>query len=192
MPELLLPGEFNRENARAAKAAAHVVAPHISDKQIDASLAVFPGTWRRFEYKGKLPGGAELYDDYAHHPSAIEKTITATREKFADKKPSKKIVVFFHPHLYSRTRDLFAGFVSSLALADEVYILPVFAAREPYDESVSNAALAEAITTFGGNAQAVSSMEEVTDKLCALGPDIVAFTMGAGDVYKAGDAALKN
>ena len=58
VPELLLPGEFNRENARAAKAAAQVVAPHIKESVIDASLASFRGTWRRFEHKGILPGGA--------------------------------------------------------------------------------------------------------------------------------------
>ena len=186
VPGLLLPGEFNRENARAAKAAAHIVAPHLSDAQIDASLAAFPGTWRRFEYKGTLPKGAMLYDDYAHHPTAISKTIAGARERF----PGKKIVVFFHPHLYSRTRDLFPGFVESLATADEAYILPVFAAREPHDESVSNVALAEAITSSGGKAHALSGLEETAEKLQTLGPDTVAFTMGAGNVYKAGEDAL--
>ena len=187
VPELLLPGEFNRENARAAKAAVKAIAPHIPDDVINASLASFRGTWRRFEYKGVLPGGAVLYDDYAHHPSAIEKTIQAAKEKF----PGKKVVVFFHPHLYSRTRDLFAEFARTLALADEAYILPVFAAREAHDESVSNTALAEAINKQGGNAEAVSGMEETTRKIKEYGTDTVVFTMGAGDVYKAGEATLK-
>ena len=187
VPDLLVPGEFNKENARAAKAAARAVAPHVADGVWDASLRNFKGTWRRFEYKGTVPGGATLYDDYAHHPTAIERTIIAAQEKW----PDKRIVVFFHPHLYSRTRDLFGGFVSSLATADRAYILPVYAAREQPDPSVSHEALAEAITKHGGRAEAVSSMEAATDILKALGPDTVVFTMGAGDVYKAGDAALK-
>ncbi len=187
VPELLLPGEFNQENAKAAKAAAKVIAPQLTDDGIDASLASFAGTWRRFECKGVLPGGALLYDDYAHHPTAITKTIVAAKEKFN----GKKIIVFFHPHLYSRTRDLFDDFAMALALADETYILPVYAAREEHDESVSNEALAEATNKNGGKASAVSGMEETTKKLRTFGPDTVAFTMGAGDVYRAGEAALK-
>lgn len=186
VPELLVPGEFNQDNARAAKAAAKVVARGLTDAVIDASLASFRGTWRRFEYKGKTMGGADLYDDYAHHPTSIVKTIQAAREKF----PGKQVVVFFHPHLYSRTRDLFDGFVAALKTADQVYVLPVFAAREPHDASVSNEALARAIQKNGGKAEAVGGMEEVTEKIKSFGAGALVFTMGAGDVYKAGEAAL--
>ena len=187
VPELKMPGEFNKDNARAAKAAVHAMFPELEGSAIDASLQNFTGTWRRFEHKGTLPGGAELYDDYAHHPTAIEKTIEAAREKF----PAKKIVVFFHPHLYSRTRDLFNEFAQALTHADEVYVLPVFAAREPHDPSATHDALAEAIQKLGGNAQGINGFEETTDKLKQLGADTIAFTMGAGDVYKAGEEALK-
>lgn len=184
--ELLLPGEFNIENARAAKATVHAIAPHVAESVIDHSLRTFRGTWRRFEYKGVLPSGALLYDDYAHHPTAIEKTITAAKNKFV----GKKVVLFFHPHLYSRTRDLFDAFAQALATADEVFILPVYAAREAYDERVSNAALAEAVNKVGGCAHEVAGMQETTTILNTLGSDVVAFTMGAGDVYKAGEEAL--
>ncbi len=187
VPELLQPGEFNRENARAAKAAVHALAPHIKDSVIDESLKTFRGTWRRFEYKGILPHGAMLYDDYAHHPSAIEKTLITAREKF----PNKKIAVFFHPHLYSRTRDLFDEFARTLALADEAYVLPVFAAREAFDMSVSNEALANEINKKRGKAQAIEGMVATTQKLRTLDAGVIAFTMGAGDVYKAGEEALK-
>lgn len=187
VPELLLPGTFNQDNARAAKAAAKAIAPDISDTSVDTSLASFKDTWRRFERKGTLPSGAELIDDYAHHPSAIEKTITAAREKF----PNKKIIVFFHPHLYSRTRDLFADFAKALASADEAYILPVYAAREPFDPTATHEALAEAVNNNGGHAKGVADFAEVTALLTSFGSDIVAFTMGAGDIYKAGEAALK-
>jgi len=187
VPELRMPGEFNKDNARAAKAAVLTLFPELEESIIDFSLQNFKGTWRRFEHKGTLPHGAELYDDYAHHPTAIEKTIAAAREKF----PNKKIVVFFHPHLYSRTKDLFDGFAHALKSADEVYILPVFAAREPHDPTATHDALAEAVQKLGGNAHGIDGFEETTEKLKQLGSDTIAFTMGAGDVYKAGEAALK-
>lgn len=187
VPELLLPGEFNKDNARAAKAGVKRLVPDISDEVIDTALKAYKGTWRRFEHKGTLPSGAELYDDYAHHPTAIKKTIEAARQKF----PGKKIAVFFHPHLYSRTRDLFNEFASALALIDEVYILPVYAAREPYDPAATHEALAEATLAKGGHARGIAGFEETTAKLLTLGPDTVAFTMGAGDVYKAGEKALE-
>ena len=186
VPELHLPGSFNQDNARAAKAGVMALCPDIDEAVLDESLRNFKGTWRRFEYKGKTVSGADLYDDYAHHPTSIVKTIQAAREKFL----GKQIVVFFHPHLYSRTRDLFDGFVAALKTADQVYVLPVFAAREPHDASVSNEALAEAIRKNGGTAEAVGGMEEVTEKIKSFGAETVVFTMGAGDVYKAGEASL--
>lgn len=188
VPELLLPGVFNRDNAKAAKAAVKALGLSIEDEIIDASLCAFKGTWRRFEHKGTLPGGAELYDDYAHHPTAISKTIEAARQTFT----GKKIVVFFHPHLYSRTRDLFADFAQALATADEAYILPVYAAREKPDPSFDHAALADATNSKGGHARALADFLETTNLLRTLESNTVAFTMGAGDVYKAGEAALKN
>jgi UDP-N-acetylmuramate--alanine ligase len=186
VPELLVPGEFNRENARAAKATAKHLAPEVADEVWDRSLASYKGTWRRFEYKGFLPKGAALYDDYAHHPTAIAKTIEAAREKFV----AKKIIVAFHPHLYSRTRDLFDYFAQALAKADEVILLPVFAAREKPDPNFSHQSLADAINTAGGHARAVAGMDEATAAIKTFGADAVVFTMGAGDVYKAGEAAL--
>lgn len=187
VPNLLVPGEFNRDNARAAKAAARAIAPAITEAAIDASLASFAGTWRRFEYKGKTLKNVAIYDDYAHHPTAIAKTLEAAREKF----PGKKLVVAFHPHLYSRTKDLFDDFTSTLATADVAYILPIYAAREPLDPSISNTILANAINKKGGHAEAVSGIDETAEELKKLNGETVAFTMGAGDVYKAADLALR-
>lgn len=186
VPELLLPGEFNQDNARAAKAAARAIAPALSEALIDTSLAAYKGTWRRFEYKGRTRGGADLYDDYAHHPTAIAKTIAAARQKF----PDRPIVVVFHPHLYSRTRDLFGDFAQALSTADLAYILPVYAAREEPDLSVSNIELAKAVRQRGGNAEPLRNLDEAAEKIYALAAPTIAFTMGAGDVYKAGESAL--
>jgi len=186
VPELLVPGEFNKENARAAKAAARALAPNIPEDAIDRSLAEFKGSWRRFEYKGILPLGAKLYDDYAHHPTAVAKTIQAAREKF----PDKKIVIFFHPHLYSRTRDLFDDFAKALATADQSYILPVYAARELYDPTVTNEALAREVAKLGGQAEDLNGFGELEVVLRNLSGENVAFTMGAGDIYTVADKIL--
>src|SRR3989344_539091 len=105
---LRLLGEFNQNNARAAAAAARVVLPEITDTSIYGSVSAFQGTWRRFEYKGKTAKGAEVYDDYAHHPTAVRETLKALRAKVAG-----KIIAAFHPHIYSRTRDLLDEFAAA-------------------------------------------------------------------------------
>lgn len=186
VPELRLIGEFNRMNARAAKSAAKVLQPELAEECIDKALAEFHGSWRRFEYKGETKKGAQVYDDYAHHPTAIEKTIVGVREKF----PGKQIVVAFHPHLFSRTRDLFDGFVRALAIADRVIIAPIYAAREPDDPSISNHILAEAVASIGASARALDSFEDIELALREYGSDTVIITMGAGDIYHVADALV--
>ena len=184
VPPLRLLGEFNRANARAAKMAARAAFPDISEEAMDASLSSFQGSWRRFEYRGETPQGAMVYDDYAHHPTAITKTIEAAREKFSD----KKIIVAFHPHLYSRTKSLLNEFASALATADEALVAPIYAAREEHDPSVSSEILAAAAQKIngraGGRVTALDSFDSVRDKLLSFGPDALIITMGAGDIYK--------
>ena len=191
VPELSLIGEFNRANARAAKAAAKAAFPDpvkplggdgagISDETIDESLKDFKGSWRRFEYRGETPLGAVVYDDYAHHPTSVGKTIEAAREKF----PGKKIVVAFHPHLYSRTRSFLREFAQALALADRSIIAPIYAAREAHDPAISNQILAEEIHALAGKSLALDSFDEIRDELLKCDADTLIITIGAGDIYK--------
>ena len=183
VPELGLIGEFNRANARAAKAAARAAFPDIKDGAIDDALAHFRGSWRRFEYKGETPSGALVYDDYAHHPTAIRKTIEAARQKF----PGKKIIVAFHPHLFSRTRDFMDDFADSLATADEIVLAPIYAAREAPIPGVSSDVLAKKIAALGTPAQAFPSLHDAYEYLATsyqLPATSLLITMGAGDIYK--------
>ncbi len=185
--ETRFPGEYNRMNARAAASAARVVLPGISEAQIAESLSAFEGTWRRFEYKGVTKNGAKVYDDYAHHPTAVRKTITELRAK-----AEGKVFVAFHPHLFSRTRDLLDDFATAFAGADRVLIAPIFAAREIDDGTVSNATLADLIRAQGVSAEAMN-LEEI-ERVLASEPhekDIV-MTMGAGNIYKIADAIVKH
>lgn len=183
--ELLLPGEFNRNNARAASAVAKFILPSLTNEQIQDSLKTFHGTWRRFDYKGKTARGAEVYDDYAHHPTAVALTLAEVK-----KQTKGTVYVAFHPHEFSRTRDLFEGFSRAFKDADVAFIAPIYAAREVDDGTVSSEKLAQAITVNGTNAEALS-MEDIQMRLAkepAEGDTIV--TMGAGDIYKVADAII--
>lgn len=188
---LSLPGEFNQQNARAAAAAARAVLScgyQMSTETdcghlISTSLASFRGTWRRFEYKGKTAQGAEVYDDYAHHPTAVRETLKALRAKV-----SGKIIVAFHPHLYSRTRDLLDDFAIAFSNADEVLIAPIYPAREVNDGSISSEILAERIRATGTDATTYASFEEIEQALADVKAEDTIITMGAGDIYKIADA----
>lgn len=178
-------GEFNQMNARAAASAGRTAVKTISSENIQESLATFKGSWRRFEYKGKTARGADVYDDYAHHPTAVRKTIGEVRRK-----TQGKIYVAFHPHLYSRTRDLFEDFVHAFVDADRVLIAPIYAAREEDDGSVSSEMLAEHISRTGVNASAMS-MDEIQEVLARESQEgDMVITMGAGDIYKVADALV--
>lgn len=182
---LRLPGEFNQNNARAAAAAARIITPSITDEMIASSLANFHGTWRRFEYKGKNKNGADVYDDYAHHPTAVRETLKALRAKV-----SGKVFVAFHPHLYSRTRDLLDEFATAFADADKVFIAPIYAAREVDDGTISSEILAERIRKNGVDAKALESFDAIEEALAVAGEGDTIMTMGAGDIYKVADALV--
>lgn len=183
--KLRLPGEFNVNNARAAAAAARCVLPSISSSTIAESLAAFHGTWRRFEYKGKTARGADVYDDYAHHPTAVRETFKALRAKVTG-----KIIVAFHPHLYSRTRDLLNEFATSFSNADQVLIAPIYPAREADDGSISSEILAERISATGVEATALD-FDAIEKQLQEVPQGDTIITMGAGDIYKVADNLVK-
>ena len=181
---LQLPGEFNEQNARAAAAAAKVVAPALQTVSINRSLGAFKGTWRRFEKKG-LMNGVEVYDDYAHHPTAIKETLRALKAR-----TKGRVFVAFHPHLYSRTRDLIDGFARAFVDADEVLIAPIYAARETDDGSISSELVAERVTKEGTRARAMD-FDAIKDTLRAEAREgDVIMTMGAGDIYKVANALV--
>lgn len=175
-------GMHNRLNAAAVRAVAD--AEGLDARVTIASLSEFAGTWRRFEYKGKTKTGAEVYDDYAHHPTEITATLRMVKENFKN----TRILVAFHPHLYSRTEMLFEEFVSALSLADEILIAPIFAARDEVTHNTSSATLAEAIRKNGKTALAIETFEEIKTHIEErTDENTIVITMGAGDIYKVAD-----
>ena len=120
--ELSVPGEHNVYNSLAAIASAERMG--IDTKTAAAALVKYNGTKRRFEYRGSV-NGADIIDDYAHHPQEIEATLKAAKLY-----PHKKIRVIFQPHTYTRTKALLGDFADALMLADEVILADIYAARE--------------------------------------------------------------
>jgi UDP-N-acetylmuramate--alanine ligase len=173
---LQVPGDHNIRNAQAAFQVGKIFG--IPEEKIHSSLQAFTGTWRRFEYKGETKNGALVYDDYGHHPTEIAATLQGTRSKFAD----KKIIAVFQPHLYSRTKLLFNEFSACFKDADEVVVMPIYAAREAFDGSITSGQLAEAIAKTGKKAQALSD-EDALSYLNQFSHDTVILTTGAGDIY---------
>lgn len=140
--KLRQPGMHTRMNAAAARGAAEFLG--IETTKVNEALEWFAGTWRRFEYKGEV-NGAPVYDDYGHHPTELRATFAGVRELY----PDHKLKVVFQSHTYSRTHELFADFVTVLATADEVSLLPIYAAREENQWGVSSEKLAAAIVGQG-------------------------------------------
>lgn len=178
-------GDHNRLDA----AAAYVVGLKInlSREEIKKGLEAFSGSKRRSEFLGILKTGAKVYDDYAHHPTKIEKTLKAFKEKF----PKSKIVCIFQPHTYSRTKSLFEQFSKSFDNADKVILADVFASqREKYDPSVSMPELASRV---GQKAVYISNLNSVLEYVNRqrYGKDVVLITMGAGDIYKINSELIK-
>lgn len=173
---LKVPGMHNALNAGAARAAAEFVGvtPDVSKK----ALKDFSGTWRRFEYKGEVLG-ARVYDDYGHHPTEIKATLQGARERH----PDKKIILVFQSHTYSRTHELFDDFVSVLASADRVIVLPIYAAREENMYGVTHTQMVEAISKMNPEARACETFDEAVEAVREYADnDSVVIVMGAGDV----------
>jgi UDP-N-acetylmuramate--alanine ligase len=175
---LPIPGEHNIKNAKTAISAVQKLG--VPKEKAIEYLQDFKGTWRRLEYKGEK-GQAIFYDDYAHHPSAIKATLQALRDKHGD----RDIVAVFEPHQQKRTKDFFDDFVKSLSLADEVYIAPIYMARETPDATISNKILAQAIKSTVP-ARAVENVEELKKYMAEIprSKSACVAMMGAGDIYK--------
>jgi len=185
--DLPLPGKYNMYNALAAFAVARELG--IEPQVIARALSQAQGVKRRYQLKGNF-NGAKIIDDYAHHPTEIKACLSATREAHAG-----RIICLFQPHTYTRTRDLFEEFSQAFADADITMFVPIFAAREPFDPTVSSMMLAERVAD---NAQSqtcynCNSLEEAEELLRGkLMPDDLLITMGAGDVYLVGERLLSS
>ncbi|HEY8257982.1 MAG TPA: UDP-N-acetylmuramate--L-alanine ligase [Gemmatimonadales bacterium] len=182
---LHVPGVHNLRNAVAALGAVEVLGGNL-DAAAQA-LESFQGVGRRFERLGEH-GGVAVVDDYAHHPSELEATLSAARQAY----PGRRLVAVFQPHLYSRTAEHGPAMGRALAAADLVIVTEIYAAREQPIPGVSGRQVAEAATGAG----AVASFEPVRSEVgkrvfAALRPGDVVLTLGAGDITRVGPELVR-
>ena len=178
--DLQVLGRHNAMNALAAAGAAWLLGIPAEATQI--GLAEFFGAERRLQYKGKF-NGADVYDDYAHHPDELAATIEAVQSM-----GYQRLIVAFQPHTYTRTKALFDDFVRELKKPDLVVLAEIYAAREQNLIGISSVDLQREIP----GAVYCQTLPEVTNFLRnTLQDGDVVLTVGAGDIYRAGEALLK-
>lgn len=181
---LRVPGVHNALNA----AAAWSVGRHLGVSGAPALAAVssFGGTRRRFEDKG-TEAGVRVVDDYAHHPTEVRAVLTAARAVAGQ----GRVIAVFQPHLYSRTRIFAADFGAALALADQVVVLDVYAAREDPEPGVSGELVTSAVPLPADRVAYCPTAAEALEQVVALAEkgDLV-LTIGAGDITALGPAVL--
>ena len=178
--DLKVIGKHNALNALAAVAAAWKLG--IPGEAVTEGLKTFGGADRRMQYKGSI-NGADVYDDYAHHPDELKATIEAVRTM-----KYNRVVIAFQPHTYSRTKALFDDFVRELRKADLLVLAEIYAARERNTVGISSRDLQAQIP----GSVYCRTLPQVTEYLRSIaGPGDVILTVGAGDIFRAGEALLK-
>lgn len=168
-------GKHNVYNALSAIAVAKL--KNIKFEEIKKGLEEFCSVSRRFEFLGEF-NGAQVYSDYAHHPTELLTTIASAREA-----GHKGVIVVFEPHTFTRTQSLSTQFADSLKLADEIILMPIYPAREAPIAGVSSNLITEKLKEIGKNAYDVHSYNELFEllKKRELDDSLVVFA-GAGTI----------
>ncbi len=174
--DLRVLGKHNCMDALAAIAAAWALG--VEPEAITRGLTSFTGAARRMEFKGTFRG-ADIYDDYAHHPGELKATLDAVPER-----GYSRTIVVFQPHTYSRTKALFQDFVGQLSRPDLTILADIYAARETNTVGISSKDVADAIP----GAEFYPSFDAIADRLREIAtPGDLILTIGAGDIYKVGE-----
>ncbi len=180
---LAVPGVYNVQNALGAVATGLELGVPFASAA--ASLAAFRGVQRRFTVRGEV-GGVLVVDDYAHNPTKVHALLQATRRGW----PLARIIAVFQPHRYSRTQTVGPQFAGAFDAADEVIITKLYAADEPPVAGVDEGIIVRAVGAqrpvhdIADPAQVVSYLEE------HVRPGDLVLTIGAGDVWRIGDALV--
>ena len=185
--ELKVPGRHNVLNALAAAALASAAGGQATD--ICEALSDFRGVRRRFEILGDWRG-VTVIDDYAHHPTAVRATIQAARQFFGQ----RRLICVFQPHQVSRTLGLMDEFATCFAGADDVLLVPIFAARESAETALAaQTQLAQRAATNGVSIRQITSLDRLQVTLdYAARPGDVLLIMGAGDINRMGYELTRN
>lgn len=178
--DLRVLGKHNCMDALAAIAAAWALG--IEPEAVTRGLTSFTGAARRMEFKG-VYHGADIYDDYAHHPGELKATLDAVPER-----GYSRTIVVFQPHTYSRTKALFNEFLEQLRRPDITILAEIYAAREQNTVGISSKDLADQIP--GG--EYYKTFDEITARLKEIAaPGDLVLTIGAGNIYLVGEELAK-
>ena len=179
-----VPGEHNVRNALGALAVGICVGATVP--AMAPGIAAFHGVERRFQFLGDARG-VMVVDDYAHHPTEVRATIQAAREAA----PDRRLVVAFQPHLFSRTRDFAREFAEALVLADVVFLLDIYPAREQPVDGVTSQLVADQMSVLGKPPAWMGARAALSQALVGIATegDLIV-TMGAGDVTRSGAELL--
>jgi len=178
--EMGVPGHHMITDGLAAATVAH--SDGIDGVAIAEGLRSYRGIARRMELIGKTATGADVFDDYAHHPTEITNTLEAAREL-----GYKRTVCVFQPHTFSRTAELLDGFADALGNSrlDEIVLAEIYPAREVNTYGISSEKLCEEVVKRGMKCNVIGSFEGIAEYLKnSLGHDDAVFIVGAGDVNK--------
>ncbi len=151
-------------------------------------LGEFEGTSRRMEILGKYRG-ATIIDDYAHHPTEIKTTLEAVKKNYKN----KNIITVFHPHTFTRTKGFFGEFAESFSDTDELIILDIYGSAREEHGGVHSRDLVKAIKelTPDKKVEYISSMDKSVEYLKdKIGTNDIVLLMGAGDVFRIGEALV--
>lgn len=165
-----IPGSHNAENALGCIALLNELG--MSEDEIRDGIAAFRGVKRRFEVHINAPD-LVFIDDYAHHPEEIKALLNAVKSLY----PNEKIYGVFQPHLFSRTKDFSSGFAEQLSRLDELFLLPIYPAREEPIHGITSNWLLEMVKTKKG----VFTPAEVLQQMTKVSKGVV-LTIGAGDI----------
>jgi UDP-N-acetylmuramate--alanine ligase len=180
-----MPGIHNVYNALATLATASEL--DLSFEVVRQGLASFSGVQRRFQIKGEF-NGVMVVDDYGHHPAEIKATLSAAKRGWG-----RRTVVVFQPHRYTRTRDLFKDFLTAFNQADVLFLTGIYPASEDPIPGVSAQGLYEGIKGHGHkDVTLVPEKTEILERLLPrLNPGDMVLTLGAGDIWKVGEALVR-
>ncbi len=170
--KLRQPGEFQVYNSLAAASAAYLSG--VSPQEIAGGVADFAGVKRRMEYRGRL-NGADVFEDYSHHPSAIMSTFEGVCKMGYD-----RVLCAYQPHTYSRTAGLFDEFAASFTACDKVFFADIYAAREQNESGVSSEKLAAAVGENAVYCGELTTLAETLRRYVSSGDLLL--IMGAGDI----------
>jgi UDP-N-acetylmuramate--alanine ligase len=186
---LNVPGRFNVANALAAIAVAREF--DLPFEAIREGIALFTGAQRRLEIKATLHG-ITIVDDYGHHPTEIRETIGAAKQVWRN-----RLIVVFQPHRFSRTQALFPEFMESFGDADHLILTDIYPAGEDPIEGISSPVLRDRLADRGQkDVFYLPAFDDIVEHLVSIvQPTDVVLTLGAGSVWKIGEALaerLKN